>query len=234
MRVSLEKIERINKHLSSFWFKPPKKVGYTAGQFIEMTLPHAKPDERGTRHWFTLSSSPTEELISITTRYAGEEGSSFKRVRFGLKIKSRVEMSDPMGDFVLPKDKNMPLVFVAGGIGVTPFRSMVKWLIDTKDNRNIQVILAANKLQDVLFKDLFEKYGIRPRLVISNPPDNWDGQRGQLTGRRVLTLINGIKDKRLYISGPEPMVETLNEELQALNVSPAQLVGDFFPGYSTI
>lgn len=223
MKVTLDHIEKISHNVTTFWFKPRGYVDYTAGQFIEMYLPHDSPDERGHKHWFTLSSSPTEDLLSITTKFAGDKGSSFKRTLFALKPGVVVDMSDPMGDFVLPKDKTIPLVFVAGGIGVTPYRSITKWLMDTKEQRDIQAVLAAATPKDVLFKDLFEAYAVKPSLVF-----------GQLKAEQILTLIASANDKRIYVSGPEQMVETLHKDLEKLGVSKDQLVGDFFPGYSAI
>jgi len=79
------KVERINHDVSTFGLNPKKPLRYTAGQYIEMYLPHDNPDERGQKHWFTLSASPTEELISITTKFAGDKGSTFKKTLFSLK-----------------------------------------------------------------------------------------------------------------------------------------------------
>ena len=227
MRVMLEGKEKINHNVTTFWFRPPHKVSYTAGQFIEITLPHANPDERGIKHWFTLSSSPTDPLLSITTKYASEKSSTFKRILFNLKIGDEIQMSDPMGDFVLPKDKTIPLVFVAGGIGITPFHSIVKWLLDTGEKRKIQVILAAHAAEDLLFVDLFRQYGVEPVLAVDT-----DGRR--LSGRFILDTIGKPGNKLIYVSGPEPMVETLNADLEKLGAAKNQLIGDFFPGYEVI
>src|SRR5258708_897456 len=126
MHIKLESIKPVGQNVKTFWFQPPKGFTYTAGQFIELYIPHDNPDERGIKHWFTLSSSPTEPLISITTKYAGKKSSTFKQHLFVLKPGAELYAVEPMGDFVLPQDKSIPLIFVAGGIGVTPFRSMVK------------------------------------------------------------------------------------------------------------
>jgi ferredoxin-NADP reductase len=233
MLVVLERIEPQNPYVTMFWFRPPKPVSYTAGQFIEMYLPHKEADGRGQKHWFTLSSSPTEALIAVTTKFA-LPGSTFKQALQKLKLGDSVQISEPMGDFVLPKDKTIPLVFVAGGIGATPFRSMVKWLVDTKETRDIQVILAANTAQEVVFKDIFEAYALKPILVISSPPKVWTGMAGRLSGERIVALSGGTAGKRIYISGPEPMVEALDKELLALGLAKTQLVGDFFPGYAAV
>ena len=227
MRVILEGKEKINHNVTTFWFRPPHKVSYTAGQFIEITLPHANPDERGIKHWFTLSSSPTDEHISITTKFFDEQASTFKKTLFRLNQGNEVQISDPMGDFVLPKDKSIPLVFVAGGIGITPFHSIVKWLLDNGEKRKIQVILATHAAEDLLFVDLFRQYRVEPVLAVDT-----NGQR--LSGRFILDTIGKPSNKLIYVSGPEPMVETLNADLEKLGAAKNQLIGDFFPGYEVI
>jgi ferredoxin-NADP reductase len=231
MKVTLVQIDHINHDVRTFWFMPVKNFGYTAGQFIELYLPHPKPDDRGEKRWFTLSSSPTEELLSVTTKFA-KKSSSFKQVLHKLQIGDQVDISEPMGDFVLPKDVSIPLVFVAGGIGVTPLRSMAKYLIDTGEKRSLQVILAANATADVVFDDVFKKYGVEPTLVISSPTTEWSGRRGRLSAKDILEIIGESYEKRIYLSGPEEMVEVLDKDLKDLGLESSQIVGDFFPGYT--
>jgi len=230
--VILESTHNETHHVRTFWFKPNQSVHYTPGQFIEMYLPHDNPDERGIKHWFTLSSSPTETLISITTKYAGDKSSTFKKTLFGLEPGARVQIVEPMGDFVLPKDTNIPLVFVAGGMGVTPFHSIVKWLTDVGEKRTIQVLLAANKPEDVLFEKLFRDYGAKVRVIVSEPSGEWRGEVGRLSAEKILELTGKPDDKRIYVSGPEPMVEALEKDLHDHNIKKSQLVLDFFPGYT--
>src|SRR6185369_15796787 len=103
----------------SFWFRPERPVDYIAGQFTEIYLPHSGADSRGERRWFTLSSSPTDALVSITTQFIPTEGSTFKKELFGLRPGAALKLADPMGDFVLPKDPSIPLLFIAGGLGIT-------------------------------------------------------------------------------------------------------------------
>lgn len=234
MKVTLDHTEDVAKNIRTFWFKPPKPVRYTAGQFIEMTLPHANPDERGIKHWFTLSSSPSEKLISITTKHAVERVSTFKQVLFGLEPGAEITISEPMGDFVLPKDIARPLVFVAGGIGITPMRSMIKWLVDNQEHRTIQLIYAANALEEVAFRDLLNDYGCPTDIILSDPPKNWQGLSGHLDSAKILELAPDVDNKLYYLSGPEPMVEALEKDLVLSGVDKRRIVGDFFPGYPPV
>ncbi len=227
----LEKLDKVAPTITMFWFKPDKPLDYTAGQYIEVTLPHKKPDDRGQKRWFTLTSSPSENLLAITTRYAGAKSSSFKKTLFNLSPGATLKVTGPMGDFVLPKDTSRPLVFVAGGIGITPMRSMVKWLTDNKEHRNIQLIYAVRRSEDLIFRGLFKNYGIDITPILSEPTSNWDGETGRLTAKRIVGLVNGIENKLLYISGPEPMVDKLETDLKLSGLKADQLVLDSFPGY---
>lgn len=233
-KMKFVKSQPDNYNVRTFWFEPETKLDYIAGQFIELYLPHEKADDRGIKRWFTLSSSPTDELISISTKFAGDKASSFKKHLFQLKPGDALKFVEPMGDFVLPKDKSIPLVFVAGGMGLTPFHSIVKYLTDVKEQRQIKVLLAFNQAKDVLFEDLFLKYGSELTILISNPDDTWQGETGHLTAERILSFIGENAEKsRIYVSGPEPMVESLEADLLKNGVNKNQLVLDFFPGYKS-
>lgn len=220
------------RNITTFWFRPEKPISYIAGQFTEIRLPVEQPDNRGDKRWFTLSSSPADELISITTRLDPHRPSAFKQALFALQPDAKLTLAEPMGDFVLPKKKDIPLVFIAGGIGITPIHSMVKWLIDTGEQRDIHLFYAANALEDMVFLDLFENAPITFEPILSNPPKDWKGRTGRLTSD-VIAGLPGVKDKALvYISGPEPMVETFHKELQTKGVAQHRLVMDYFPGYT--
>lgn len=235
MRATFIKSDPLTSAIRTFWFKPEKQFRYTAGQFTEMRLQHDNPDERGDTRWFTLSSAPTDELVSITTRYAGDDASSsFKKTLFALEPGTEVDIAEAMGDFVLPKLAQTPLIFVAGGIGLTPFHSMFAWLIDTGEQRNIRFLYAVNTENDIIFQDTFDKAGIHATIVVSNPSASWGGERGRLTADMILGLEKPTDDTLIYISGPEQMVEALQKDLGARGVSKRQLVGDFFPGYAGI
>lgn len=234
MRVTLDHIEEVADHCFTFWFKSDQPVRYTAGQFIELILPHDNPDKRGIKRWFTLSSSPSEPLLSITTKRAPENGSSFKRTLFSLQPGSSVMMSEPMGDFVLPKDPRIPLVYIAGGIGVTPMRSMIKWLHDQQQTRSIHLLYAANSLEEVAFRDLFTNYGNKTDIILGNPPAAWQGYSGRLDAARILEIAPNTEGQLYFISGPEPMVEALTKDLRSAGIDKRRIVGDYFPNYKDV
>jgi glycine betaine catabolism B len=221
-------------NIRTFFFRPEKPVHYTSGQFAEWTLKHPDYDDRGVKRWFTISSSPIDELVSLTTKYNKERSSSFKTALFKLMPGDEILMSDPMGDFVLPKLMQTPMVFVAGGIGITPFHSMFEWLAANHEERPIKFIYGVHTEDEIVFQDTFEKAGVTPSIVVSEPEDSWGGERGRLSSELILGLGQPTEDTLIYLSGPEPMVEKLAKDLKRAGIRPHQLVVDAFPNYSSI
>ena len=232
MKAIFDHSEDEAANIKTFWFKPERRMDYTAGQYTELTIKHDNPDDRGQKRWFTLSSAPGQDLVSITTKYAGDDKSStFKKALFSLQSGAEVDMAEAMGDFVMPKDASIPLVFVAGGIGLTPFHSMFEWLADRGEHRNITFIYGVRSEDEIIFQPTFERAGIHATIVVSEPSDAWGGERGRLTAEMILGLSQPADNALIYMSGPEPMIEALEKDMQDHRVDKRRLVGDFFPGY---
>lgn len=235
MRVTFDHSEAEANNIRTFYFKPERSVRYTAGQYTELQIPHPHPDKRGDKRWFTISSSPENEFLTITTKYAGDDKtSSFKRKLFSLKPGTVLEAADPMGDFVLPKLIQTPLVFVAGGIGVTPFHSMLQWLSDTTEERPIKFLYGVRSEDEIVFQDTFRDAGVEPTVVVSEPSDSWGGEHGRINAELVLDLEKPSEDTLVYVSGPEPMVQSLAKDLHQAGLAKNQIVTDEFPNYDAI
>lgn len=234
MKALFDHSEDITDDITTFWFKPEQPLRYTAGQFTELTLNHPHPDDRGMKRWFTLSSAPGGELVSITTRRAHDKGSTFKKTLWSMKAGHEVDLAEAMGDFVLPKLIQTPLIFVAGGIGVTPFHSMAAWLAEAKEERPIRLLHAVRTEEDIIFQDTFSAAGFDETVIVSEPSTTWGGVRGRLDAEMILGLEKPSDDALIYLSGPEPMLEALEKDLLAHDVEKRQLVTDFFPGYTSL
>lgn len=233
MQITFDHSTNESSTIRTFWFKPPKPLDYTAGQYIELTLRHSPTDDRGEKRWFTLSSAPNQPLISITTRYAGErQSSTYKNALFALQPGATLDLAGPMGDFVLPKDVNIPLIFVAGGIGITPFHSMLAWLADQKQHRPISLMWGIRTEDDIIFQDTFDRANIHATIVVSDPSGSWGGERGQLTGSMIAGLAPLRDNTLIYLAGPEPMTEALANDMLRSGIKRHQLVTDYFPGYT--
>lgn len=219
-------------NIRTFWFKPERPMDYTAGQYTELTLKHDNPDDRGVKRWYTLSSPPGHELVSITTKYAGDDKTStFKKALFHLAPGTEVNLAEAMGDFVMPKDASIPLIFVAGGIGLTPFHSMFESMAEHTEHRDIRFIYGVHTEDEIIFQDTFARAGIHATIVVGEPSDAWGGERGRLTAEMIIGLSQPADNALIYMSGPEPMIESLEKDMQAQGVDKRQLVTDFFPGY---
>jgi glycine betaine catabolism B len=225
---------RLAPTIWGFTFEPQPGINFAPGQFLEWSLPHTGADERGHRRWFTIASSPTEKFVLLSTRFS-EKSSSFKNHLGQLELGSQVSAHGLEGDFVMPDDKTQPLVFIAGGIGITPFRSMVKYLLDRGQWRDIILIYAAKTEEDLVFMDIFkeaeEAFGTKIVTVISNPGPDYKGYSGQVTEELLKKEIPDRQKQLIYISGPEPMVEAIERLVVAAGVPKANIKQDFFPGY---
>ncbi len=234
MKATLHHVDTLTDSIKTFWFEPEQPLRFTAGQYTELYLPHDNPDDRGERRWFTISSSPTKELFSITTKYAAEKPSTFKQALFAMQPGDQADAAEAMGDFVLPKLAQTPLVFVAGGIGLTPFHSMFEWLADTGERRDINFLYAVRSEDDIVFQDTFERADIHATIVIGEPSPDWGGLSGRLTADTIQNYGNISDDALVYISGPEGMIETLKNDLIKAGVKKQQVVTDDFPGYTSL
>lgn len=234
MKVTLSRIDPVAKNIYTFWFEPERKIDNTPGQYIELRVPHENKDSRGDKRWFTLSSSPSEDLVSITTKII-DESSTFKKALHALQVGSVVDMSGPMGDFTLSRDSAQPVLLVAGGIGCTPYRSMVKSMSDTSQNTdNISLLYAANELEEVAFKPIFDKLGDKFAIVLNNPATDWTGISGRVDVPMILKQVEGKDNSIIYLSGPEPMIEALAKGLKEAGFNKKNIKTDYFPGYVEI
>jgi ferredoxin-NADP reductase len=234
MKLYFENTKDEAKDIRTFYFKLEQELHYTAGQYIELVLKHANPDNRGIRRWFTLSSAPHQNLLSITTRIASEHSSSFKKALTHLKPGDELSFNGPMGDFVLPKLIQTPLIFVAGGIGITPYNSILSWLAESGENRPIRLIYGVRSEEEIIFQETFDKANQHATIVVENPSSAWGGERGRLSAEIILGLTKPSEESLIFVSGPEPMVETLEKDLKSSGINKNQLVLDFFPNYTDI
>ncbi|HEX3568816.1 MAG TPA: FAD-dependent oxidoreductase [Candidatus Saccharimonadales bacterium] len=223
MNLTLASKEHLVDNVWAFRFTSSEPLTWTPGQFIYVELPHDHPDEQGTKRWFTVSSAPYEGFLQITTRVTD---STFKQDLAALPIGGELPLIDkPDGDFIW-ENVDKPLVFVAGGIGITPFYSILKQRVH--DGQPIPVtLLYGGRTPDVPFKNEIEAWTkdhseFTVQYIIGEP----------LTAQKIGELVPDLHDSLLYVSGPEPMVEKLGDGLRASDMPDAQLKQDFFPNYT--
>lgn len=220
-----------------FIFGTTQKPAFTPGQYMEWTLPQDHSDSRGNRRYFTLASSPTEDNIRIGIK-SYENSSSFKKRLFTMEKGEQIIASQLAGDFTIAKNNNDKLVFIAGGIGVTPYRSMVKHLVDTNQRKDIIFIYVNSFANDFVYKDIFDeaysKFGLKMIYVITNLqniPQDWQGKTGYITAKMIQEEIPDFEERIFYISGPNVMVEAYKTLLHSLQIKDRRIKTDYFPGF---
>jgi len=159
IKLTLTRVTDESPTIRTFHFTPERPLDHQAGQFIELYLPHDSTDNKGDHRWFTLSNSPTENEVAITVDTPLKPAiiSSFKQALWQLQSGDAAQASDPLGDFVLPLNEATPLVWIAGGISITPFRSMAVWIADNKEARQIQLIHSTRTTNEHIFKKLLQQ-----------------------------------------------------------------------------
>jgi ferredoxin-NADP reductase len=125
MKLTLTARKKESPGVESFIFKPEEPLVWKAGQFLHYVLNHAPTDDRGSDRWFTNASAPCEKHVMLTTRFDSKRSSTFKKSLKALKCGDTIEISDLDGDFIV-SDGRKAYVFIAGGIGITPFRAILQ------------------------------------------------------------------------------------------------------------
>jgi ferredoxin-NADP reductase len=222
--------------IHEFAFQPDHAVAFMPGQYLEWTLPHSRPDSRGNRRYFTVASAPGEAEVKLGVRIDPGHSSTFKKALLNLKPGTTVWASQLGGDFTLPDDQRQPLVFIAGGVGITPFRSMVQHLIDLGEHRDINLFYTSVAADGFAYWELFNsaaKVGLKSHYVITGQeiPEGWTGLSGFLTTEVIKQKVPHIDRPIYFLSGPNAMVTNYKKMLLAAGVPYSHIKTDYFPGF---
>ncbi len=192
---------------------------WLAGQYQAYQLPQAGAREEENQRWFTVAAAPSEGEIHISTRITE---SAFKKALNALVPGDTIRAHGLEGDFTWEEEPSDTVILVAGGIGVTPFRSILLERQATGKKLNASLIYF-NRTDDIPFRDEFDALAKSHsefvfRLIVGEP----------VTAETILRHAGDASGKVVYLSGPEPMVESVGNDLKARGVVLKQ---DWFPGY---
>jgi ferredoxin-NADP reductase/Na+-translocating ferredoxin:NAD+ oxidoreductase RnfD subunit len=214
--------------------QPQHPLRFKPGQYIELTLPTKKPDDRGVRRVFSIVSRPGDQTIRLGM-VIPENPSTFKRTLLNLQPGEILSATQVGGSFTLPTQTERPIVLIAGGIGITPFLSMLDDLISRSEKRSITLFYAVRRRDLVVHADLLQKainlIGLHVVLVVAEPTQDWKGESGYLTVDTIQKYVKDLYDRKIYISGPNAMVDMFQGNLRQLGVRMADIVTDYFTGY---
>ncbi len=234
--LTLERRELVAERTMAFHFVKPAQFTFVAGQSLDLTLiDPPETDAEGNIRTFTIASAPQDADLVVATRL---RDTAFKRVLASMPMGSRVQAEGPDGEFTLHEGARQPAVFLTGGIGITPFRSMVRDAATRKLAHQLWLFYSNTRPEDAAFlAELQQLAAATPSLhfvpTMTDMPKShlaWTGETGfidrQMIGRRL-----PVQGPRYYLAGPPAMVTAMRTMLIAAQVSEAEIRSDEFSGY---
>jgi ferredoxin-NADP reductase len=207
---------------------------YRPGAYFWVELPdRGHDDEKGLRRHISLVTSPTEKgVVGLATRL---RDTAFKRTLAELEVGDEVQVEEPKGSFLLPEDTSVDYVFVAGGIGITVFRSMLRYIADTGAPYRVTLVYSNRDRASAAFLDELEELeqrieGLRVILTMTDEPE-WEGETRRLDADVLADVLGGLEDRTFLVAGPPPMAEGVAESLRAAGLPEDRVLSDKFSGY---
>jgi ferredoxin-NADP reductase len=212
-----------------------REIDFEPGQYFFVTLPDVgHQDERGLRRHITVVTSPNERgVLGLCTRL---RDTAFKRSLAELSLGAEVEVEEPKGDFVLPKEIDQPYVFIAGGIGITVFRSMLRYIAEERLPHRVTLVYS-NRDQDsaAFLNELSELERDNPnlRLVLTMTDDPaWEGETRRIDADLLRDYLdNDLGSFTYLVAGPPAMVEAMEKMLTDAGVHEERIRPERFSGY---
>jgi len=211
------------------------EVDFRPGQYFWVELLQSPyQDEKGLRRHISVVTSPTERgVLALCTRL---RDTAFKKTLVELEVGDEVEVEEPKGNFVLPEDTSRPYVFIAGGIGITVFRSMLRYIADTGEPYRVTLVYSNRDRESTPFLDELQELertlpGFELVLTMTQD-DGWEAESRYIGADLLREHLEGeLGDFTYLIAGPPPMVETVVNELGGAGVPEEQVLPDRFSGY---
>jgi ferredoxin-NADP reductase len=231
----LEKIPH-GADTASFRFSRPSAYTFVPGQHFSITVPSP---EGPLDHHFSHADSPTEDHLQMTTRLTG---SAFKNALDALPLGGEATFTGPYGRFVFQL-QTPKIAFLTGGVGITPVRSMLRYLADTGGAGRLagqELVLFYGSMTEsgIIYKQELEELartvpGLRLVQVITQPKKTWKGYHGFITADIVRTELGDPQAWTYYVVGPPPMIVAMQKVTAELGIPAAQIVTESFAGYTS-
>jgi ferredoxin-NADP reductase len=214
-----------------YWFRAERPVHFVRGQYLEWTIPHAQPDTRGIRRYFTISSRPHDAHVAFAVRHVDRQ-SSFKNALESLEPGGIVYAAQKAGDFTPKPGESM--VWIAGGIGITPFISMIRDAEHKRERLSVVLFNCNKTIDDRMFGEELraaENVGVRVIDVLAEHATVSENiEVGFITPAIIERRVPEWCERRYFISGPPGLVNAYSRMLAEMGVSQRRIVTDYFPG----
>jgi ferredoxin-NADP reductase len=222
---------------TSFYFEKPTGFTFRAGQYVSLAeIDPPETDAKGSTRTFSIASAPEEPEIMITTRM---RESAFKRCLKTMKLGSKLTLEGPFGELVLHGDPSRPAVFLAGGIGVTPFRSILVSAARAKLAHRLLLFYSNRRPEDAAFLEELDKLqGVNPNYKLigtmtemEKDARSWHGESGRIGKEMILRYVPELAKPIYYVAGPPGMVLAMEEKLTDAGVNAEHIRIEEFFGY---
>ncbi len=217
--------------VSSFRFPRPAELAYKAGQYMMVTI---KSGGKELMHPFSISSSPTEQdFIEFTKKFTSNEYSvALKTLNSG----DWARIDAPYGKFTF-EGEYPKIALLTGGIGITPFRSIIRYCTDKQLSSSIVLLYGCRTPNDIAFRSEFEAMQAQNRnlrlvFTVNEPSGNWNGYVGNITADIVKNEMPDYKERIFYACGPPGMIVAMSNLVKALGLPETQLKLESFAGYT--
>lgn len=234
VQLQLQEIQKISDRVYNYVFQPDRPFKFLPGQYMEWTIANVPYDSRGNRRTFTIASSPTEPTVHLGLKFY-EPASTYKAALYEMKPGDHVYASQLAGDFTIHGKEKKKLAFIAGGIGITPFRSMIKYVTDTNVNCDIVLLYVVSNPEEFAYvKELREaaSMGVKTIPIVTNTSYRAPGVVSEKVSVDLLSrLVPDYIERAFYISGPDSMVDTTKDYLRSMGIKKRQIKTDHFSGY---
>ena len=211
-----------------------EEVDFRPGQYFWVELPdRGYEDEKGLRRHISVVTSPTERgVLGLCTRL---RDTAFKKTLAELELGDEVEVEEPKGDYRLPEDTSSHYVFVAGGIGITVFHSMLRWIADTGAPYRVTLVYSNRDRESTAFLDELQELertlpDFRLVTIMTDDP-GWDGESRRIDADVLRDHLGELGDSTYLVAGPPAMVEAVAGQLSEAGVPDEQVLPSRFSGY---
>jgi len=236
-QIKLRNREEIADRTFSFFFEKPEGFQFTAGQFLRFTLiDPPETDAEGDSRSFSIASAPYEDDLMITTRM---RDTAFKRVLKLLPLGSEIAIKGPYGKMTLHEDASRPAIFLTGGIGVTPFRSIALDAARKMLAHRIYFFYSNRRPEDAAFLDelagleiVNPNFQFVPTMTApAGSMRNWTGEKGYINAEMLARYVEDSGSAIYYIAGPQGLVNAMRMTLELAGVSETEIRAEEFAGY---
>lgn len=239
MNLKVVNTQKEAKGTLTVFFEKPHKFKFLPGQYLYLTIPEVLgKDSRGPTREFTISGSPTEEYLRITSRIRDE--STFKQFLKVVKPGTVLMADGPSGTFILDEYEKGTHVLIAGGIGVTPFRSYIKYNIDKRlTDIKLHLIYSNSIPEEIAFREELQEWdknypNIEVTMTVTKPEEStekWTRLTGRIDENLLKSKILNLKSVTFWLCGPPGLVNAMEKVLGGMKITADRIRTEKFTGY---